>query len=152
MSFNGGGGARKGEWRPKERIVLEAIVNADCARCGAHGHTTSDCLAPAGARYDLADEVPEGIPDVVARHGGPPAGSSAAPVSKKSAVSSIEEALQILEAAKKKKKEKKKKKKEKKALKKLKKKLKKEKKAKNSQKEAKVVKESSDSDSSSDED
>merc|ERR1712094_122499 len=42
-------------WRPKETIKIGAIVNATCARCGAHGHLTSECMAPEGVRYETLD-------------------------------------------------------------------------------------------------
>lgn len=121
-----------GDWKPKDRIVLEAIVNADCGRCGAHGHTTRDCMAPEGVRYDDNDLYNDEPAQEV---------TTSLPISKQSKkgkhqVNSIEQALKILADArlkKKKKKDKKKeKKKEKKTLKKLKKKLKKQKKKKKS--------------------
>jgi predicted RNA-binding protein with RPS1 domain len=109
------------EWRPKTKITLEAIVNADCQRCGAHGHTTQDCFAPEGVRYDNLSDSDEKDPL--------PVEQKERTVKKKKSVTSIEQALAILADAKKKK-SKKKKKKQKKALKKMKKKLQKAKKRK----------------------
>ncbi|KAL8270423.1 hypothetical protein Esti_005652 [Eimeria stiedai] len=40
----------------QEAIVLEAVLNVTCARCGGKGHMTHECYNKAGKKYELLEE------------------------------------------------------------------------------------------------
>ncbi|KAL8454414.1 hypothetical protein Emag_001441 [Eimeria magna] len=40
----------------QEAIVLEAVLNVTCARCGGKGHMTHECYNKAGKKYELVEE------------------------------------------------------------------------------------------------
>ncbi|KAL8428554.1 hypothetical protein Efla_003325 [Eimeria flavescens] len=40
----------------QEAIVLEAVLNVNCARCGGKGHMTHECYNKAGKKYELVEE------------------------------------------------------------------------------------------------
>ncbi|CDJ40880.1 S1 RNA-binding domain containing protein, putative [Eimeria tenella] len=46
---------RGGPLRP-EAIVLEAVVNATCARCGGKGHMAHECYNTSGKKYEMIEE------------------------------------------------------------------------------------------------